>query len=57
MDMEDVYVLKRKADNGIVMIADDREWLVMQLSTMSAAEQDALSIDNHDLFRIKSKGD
>lgn len=52
---EEVYVLKLGAE--VVRIADDFEWLNEQMSCYPAVEQDRMTIENHDLFRVKGKGD
>lgn len=59
METEDIYVLRYKPNfgGGIVKIADDFEYLNMMLADYTAIEQDRMTIDNYDLFRVKGKGD
>lgn len=52
IECEDIYVLIDERDKGIVMIADDFEWLNMKTADYSAEDQLHMIIKNHDLLRV-----
>ncbi len=57
MDNEDIYVLKHEDTGTIIAIADDFEYLNMMTVNYPAEEQLKMIIENHDLLRVKDKGD